>query len=130
MSMAALDPVAVLAAAVAGFAFGAIWYGALSKPWMLAVGLSEPPKPDPKLYALTFVCQVVLSAVIYIILSGQGDLSTGQQILSIALLWVGFVVAPMVVNHRFQSQSWLLTFIDLGHWLGVFVVITIAQSFF
>ncbi len=130
MDFAELDPVAILASTVAGFIFGAVWYGALSKPWMQAVGLSEPPKPDPKLYAMTFVCQLVLAAVIHVILTGQGDLSVGRQILSVALLWAGFVVAPMVVNHRFQSQPWLLTFIDLGHWLGVFVVIVIAQSFF
>lgn len=128
MTFAELDPIAIIAATVAGFVFGAVWYGALSKPWMQAVGLTEPPKPDPKIYILTFVCQLVLSTVIYLIMSAHSETSVGQQITTVALLWAGFVVAPMVVNHRFQSQTWLLTFVDAGHWLGVFVVMTIVQS--
>ena len=38
--------VAVLVAAVAGFAMGAVWYMALARPWMKAAGIPVGAVPD------------------------------------------------------------------------------------
>ena len=38
---------AVVVAAVAAFAFGSVWYMALGKRWVAALGITEQPKPTP-----------------------------------------------------------------------------------
>ena len=40
--------VAVLVAALAGFAMGAVWYMALSKPWIQAAGIEVDETGRPK----------------------------------------------------------------------------------
>ena len=117
----------VLAAAVAGFVFGAVWYGVLGKAWMKAADLTEEQtKPSPSIMVIAFVSQLVmafvLAGVIYHV--GGADLKTG--LISAGMVWVGFVVTTQTVNHRFQDRPWSLTFIDSGHWLGVLVLQSIA----
>ncbi len=117
----------VLAAAVAGFVFGAVWYGVLGKAWMKAAGLTEEQtKPSPSIMVIAFVSQLVmafvLAGVIYHV--GGADLKTG--LISAGMVWVGFVVTTQTVNHRFQDRPWSLTIIDSGHWLGVLVLQSIA----
>ena len=45
----------ILLAAVVSFAFGALWYGTLSRPWMAAAGIDavemERRNPPPGLYS-------------------------------------------------------------------------------
>jgi hypothetical protein len=43
-------------------------------------------------------------------------------IVSGALVWLGFVLTTLTVNHRYGMQTWSLTVIDGGHWLGVLVI--------
>jgi hypothetical protein len=38
------------------------------------------------------------------------------------IVWVGFVITTMGVNHAFSGASPKLTLIDGGHWLAVLVV--------
>jgi len=51
---------AVIVAAVAGFAFGAAWYMALSKPWMEAASIKvgpdgKPENDNPLPYIMAFI---------------------------------------------------------------------------
>ncbi len=39
---------AVIVAALAGFAFGAVWYMTLSKPWMEAAGIKADENGRPE----------------------------------------------------------------------------------
>ena len=38
------------------------------------------------------------------------------------MIWAGFVMSSLVVNHQFQGAKGTLTFIDGGHWLGVLLI--------
>ncbi len=38
------------------------------------------------------------------------------------LIWFGFILTTLVVNHQFQMQKLMLTLIDGGHWLGVMLI--------
>lgn len=126
MEFAGISYLAVLAAAVAAFMFGAAWYGGLSKQWMAAVGLTEPPKPDPKIYVMTFVCQLVIAWVLAGIMGHLSQVSVSGGMISAFFVWLGFVATTLIVNHRFQDASWSLTIIDGGHWLGVLLIMGIV----
>ena len=61
MSFSGMNYLAVLVEAIAAFVFGALWYSILGKPWLAALGRTEQPKPDPKIFVMTFVCQLVMA---------------------------------------------------------------------
>jgi len=121
---------AVLVAAVAGYAFGTIWYMSLAKPWIAAVGFAEPPKPKPIPMITAFVAQLVMAYMLAGALGHLGDVSVLAGLITAALIWVGFVATTMTVNHRFQGAKWKLTFIDAGHWLGVMLVMGVVLGLF
>lgn len=129
MSFSGLDPIAILASAVAGFVFGAVYYSALGKQWMASLSMKEQPKPDPKIFITAFLCQAVMATVLHGLTAAIGRETLVSTLQLTLLVWVGLVVAPMIVNHRFQSQQWRLTAIDAGHWLGVLVLMAIVQHF-
>jgi len=120
--------IAILVAAVAGFAFGAVWYMALAKPWMATAGLTEQPKPAP--FLIAFAAQLVMAWMLAGALGHLGDVSVVAGLITAALIWVGFVATTMIVNHRFQGAKWSLTFIDGGHWLGVLLVMGVVLGLF
>ncbi len=121
---------AVLVAAAAGFAFGALWYTVLGKRWMAAVGMTEPPKPTPLPFIVAFVCQLIIAYMLAGLIGHMGEVTVGSSMIAGALVWFGFVLTTMLVNHRFQSQTWSLSVIDGGHWLGVFLVIGFVIGLF
>ena len=122
MAFAGIDYLAVVIAAAAGFAFGALWYTVLGKPWMAAVGFTEKPKPAPGPFIIAALCQLVMAWMLAGVIGHLGEISVGRSLLSALFLWIGFVATTMIVNHRFQSAPWSLTVIDGGHWLGVLLV--------
>ena len=118
-----INLIAVAAAAVGAFIFGAVWYGVLGNAWMKAASLTkEQVKPDPVLYGLTFICQAVLAFVFAGIIYHAGETTIRTGIISALMIWVGVVMTTQIVNHRFQGKPWSLTLIDGGHWLGVLLV--------
>jgi hypothetical protein len=128
---AGLNVWALPLAAVLSFAFGGIWYGLLSKRWMAASGLTEEKLkakggPSPVPFAVTFVAQIVMAwmlagLILHMRLAGiTPGLRTGMLIA--AIVWFGFVLMPLIVNHMFQMQRPSLTVIDGLHWLGVLLI--------
>lgn len=126
MQFAGISYAAVAAAAVGGFAFGALYYTLLSRAWMAALGKTreELPAGSP----LPFVIAAVGQLVIAFLLAGAiGHLGPGMVtplngIIAGALLWVGFVAPTFAVNYAFQGARWALLAIDTGHWLGVLLL--------
>lgn len=122
MGFTDVNYLAILAAVVAGMVTGAIWYGAFAKPWMKAVGYTEEPKPDPKIYIVAAIAQIILAWTFAVLFNHFPDVDVFDGMLAAFFCWFGFCVAPMAVNHRFQSKGWDLTVIDGGYWLVVFVL--------
>ncbi len=122
MSFEGLNYLAVLAAAFAGMISGAVWYGVFAKQWMKAVGYTEQPQPNPKIYIVALIAQFVIAYLLAGIIGHLGAFSLTQGIVTAFFCWLGFCVAPMAVNHRFQDKGWDLTVIDGGYWLLVFVL--------
>ncbi len=131
MQFAGLNFVAVLAASVASFMFGGVWYGVLSKPWMAAAGLSEEAinashkrGATTYLMALTFVAQVIMAIVLAGLIGhlGPDQVTLRNGLISALFVWAGFVMTAITVNHSFQMRLGMLTLIDGGHWLGVLLI--------
>ncbi len=122
---------AILIAAIAGFAFGAVWYTALGKQWMAARGLSEAEAKaktgrSPVPFVISFVALLVmawmLSGILLHLARGGTAMSVRSGLVSGFFLWLGFVITTMAVNHAFQGERRTLTLIDGGHWLGVLLI--------
>ncbi len=129
MAFAGVSYLAVLAAAVASFLFGGVWYGALSKAWLGALGKSDgelksATLPLPALLLLTIAAQLVMAWVLAGIIGhlGPGRVTLSNGLMAGALCWLGFVATSLSINHGYQGARGLLTLIDGGHWLGVLLI--------
>ena len=116
-------------AAFASFVFGAIWYGALSRPWREAANLdatAPAASPPPAMLLITFLAQLFMAWMFAGVLLhlDRAGLARGVKngVISGLFLWAGFILAPMVVNHMYQGAKRALTVIDGAHWLGVMLL--------
>lgn len=123
MTFAGVNYLAVVIAAVAGFAWGAAYYMTLAKQWLAAVGRTEPNKsPTP------FIVSIVALLVMAWVLSGLiGHLGAGQVtlkngIVSGLFVWLGFIATTVFVNNAYPGRKVSLSLIDSGHWLGVLAI--------
>ncbi|MDJ0610507.1 MAG: DUF1761 domain-containing protein [Kiloniellales bacterium] len=128
MVFAGMNYLAILVAAVASFAFGAVYYTVLGKAWMAALGKTEAEVREGATSALSFVIAAVAQLVMAWVLAGTlGHLGEGQVtmrngVITAGFVWVGFVLTTMAVNHTFQGARRMLTVIDGGFWLGVLLI--------
>lgn len=107
----------VIAAAVAAYAFGAVWYMILSKPWMQAAGLTEETvnRSNPVPYIKAFVMCVLVAGMMRHIFATS----------TVETLWVGivsgfglglFIATPWIVtNYGFSNRPTALALIDGGY---------------
>ena len=137
MSVAEVTYLAVLAAAVAGWLFGAAWYMALGKPWMRASGwaseaemLGPGGRPSPIPFVIAFAAELVMAYLLAGLIAHLGEVNVWRSLVSAFFVWLGFVATTLIVNHRFGRNSWMLTLIDGGHWLGVLLVMGLVIGLF
>jgi len=125
--------VAVLAAAVSAFMFGAIWYSALGTNWLTAQGRSMADmiaadgkfKPPIVPMIISFIALIVMAIVLGWMINGGTTGSGGgirRGITTGALMWLGFVITTLAVSHAYQGAKKQLTLIDGGHWLGALMI--------
>ena len=132
MSFAGMNYLAIVIAAVVAWLAGAVWYGALAKPWVAAQGKTmEAFKAEQaelrgsRLAYAPFIIAFVAELVMAWVLAGSlGHLGSGQVtlrngVISAVILWVGLVATTMAVNYAFGGRKPMLYFIDAGHWLLV-----------
>jgi hypothetical protein len=125
-----VDILAVAAAAVASWLFGAVWYMALAKPWMAALGKTEADLKQPRgpwgpnwvPFVLSLVAQFVMAWVFAGLLGHLGFRTVRSGMISAVFVWLGFVATTLSTNHAFGGAKPKLTLIDGGHWLGVLVI--------
>jgi hypothetical protein len=111
----------VIVAALAAFAFGAVWYMSMSKPWMAAAeiavdGAGKPiPRPgtSPAMpFVIGLVAMVLVAGMMRHMLATSGVVSIGGG--AVAGFGVGaFFIAPWVaMNYAFAMRKPALTVID------------------
>ena len=112
---------AILVAGAAGYAFGAIWYMTLSKPWMEASGITcdEHGRPEGGGSPLPFI----LAAIAMVIVSGMmrhvfalSDITTFSKGLVSGLGIGAFFISPWImINNAYGMRPFKLTIIDSGY---------------
>ena len=114
--LANLNWLAVLAAAVAGFATGAVWYGVFARPWMAAAGLTdEDIEQKASTYILAGVLQLVMAVTLAVLVAQTGLTSwLGGAGLGF-VIGIGLVTANKALNAAFQGTSRNLVIIDGLH---------------
>lgn len=118
--------IAILAAGLAGWVFGAVWYTSLSKPWQRAHGLNPEDCKDQKMPLMPLVVALagalVMAAVLYQVLVNLGVMGPLHGAIAGLTLGVGFLFVATVVNNQFQQRNWVATLIDGGHWSLVLAI--------
>ncbi len=75
---------------------------------------------------LPFILCIVALFVMALMLAGLmghlGDVTVRGGVISGFLVWLGFVITTMGVNHAFSGAKPMLTLIDGGHWLAVLLI--------
>ena len=125
---------AVLAAAVAAWLVGALWYMALAKPWMAASGVRVGPDGRPEGGALPYI----LSLIAMVLVAGMmrhvfalSAVDTWDKGL-VSGLGVGlFFISPWImINNAYVGNPFRLTLIDGGYAvLGCAVIGTVLMLF-
>jgi hypothetical protein len=127
MVFAGLNFLAILIAALAAFAWGALYYTSLSKQWLAAVGLTKEQigtNRSPAPFIISFVALVVMAWVLAGTLGhlGPGQVTLKNGIISGLFLWLGFIATTVFVNNAYPGRKYSLSVIDSIHWLGVVVI--------
>ena len=115
---------AIIAAAIASFAVGAVWYMSLSKQWLAALGKT---KEQLNVGYTPFIWSILVELVMAYFLalitpSLMGGITVTGTMLVGAHMWLGFVITTLIMNHRYEGMKWSLTIIDGLHLLGVLLV--------
>lgn len=108
----------VLVAAFAAFAFGAVWYSTMSKPWMEAAKIEvdaegKPVNASDKMpFIIGFVGMVLAAGMMRHIFGMAGISEMGKALT--AGLGIGlFSVMPWIaMNYSFSQRPFKLTLID------------------
>ncbi|QDC08035.1 DUF1761 domain-containing protein [Oceanicola sp. D3] len=113
--------IAVLIAAIAGFAFGAVWYMTLSKPWLAAseIPVDETGAPaggfSPVPFIISGVAMLLVAGMMrhILVMSGiEGALKSALVGLGIGL----FMITPWVaMNYAYARRKRELTLLDGGY---------------
>ena len=131
MSFGSLNYWPILIAAVASFAFGAVWYTTLSRQWLAARGRTEAQVKgetgrSPVPFIVSFVALLIMAwmfaGILLHLARGGTVMSVRSGLIAGFFLWLGFVITTLAVNHAFQGERRALTLIDGGHWLGVLLI--------
>lgn len=111
----------ILVAAAGSWAFGAIWYMSLSKPWIKAAGIAcdENGRPvggmNPTPFILSAICMIIVAGFMRHIFAGSNVATPGAGLL--AGLGIGlFFIAPWtMINNAYAMRPFRLTLIDGGY---------------
>ena len=116
-----MEVASVVAAAIAGYVLGALWYMVLGKPWMAAAGIEAGEDGRPKqgmgamTYLLAFIAMLLVAGMIRHVLAQAGIVSPAKA--GLAGLGLGlFVASPWIMlNNAFGGRPFRLTLIDGGY---------------
>jgi hypothetical protein len=110
----------VVLAAAAGFVFGAVWYGVLSKPWMAAAGIETGPDGKPAggsamPYVMAVIAMLLVAGMMRHTFALSGIDTAGKGL--IAGLGIGlFFISPWImINNGYGGRPFKLTLIDGGY---------------
>lgn len=111
----------IVAAAAGSWVFGAIWYMALSKPWMEAAGIprDENGRPQgngsPMRFVLSAICMIVVAGMMRHIFAMAAVESVGKGLMSGLGIGLFFIAPWVMINNAYGMKPFRLTLIDGGY---------------
>jgi hypothetical protein len=123
----------IIAATIASYIAGSIWYLVIGKHWRQALGWAEgaePYRPRPVELLVAFVGQLMMAVALSLLIRHLGHASANRGILIGASVWLGFVLPTLATNVVFQRRSLALIWQDGGHWLLLLMVQGAVIGFF
>lgn len=115
-----MEYVAVLVAATGAYAFGALWYMSLGKPWMKAAGITQEQVDggmgkDPKPFIISAIMVIIVAGMMRHMFAQAGVDGIYKSGLS-GLGLGAFIVLPWIVtNYAYGMRPRNLTLIDGGY---------------
>jgi hypothetical protein len=132
MSFSNVNFLSILAATVAGWLVGGLYYTVLSKRWIAArgttldrlkaeqAGRSGLAKSVP--FILAFVGEFIMAWTLYGILFHLNMFNVRAGAIAGVFCWFGFVLTTQTINNAFCDRKGALTVIDSAAWLICMVV--------
>ena len=113
-----MEIINVLAAALGAFAFAAVWYIAMSKPWMAAAGIAVDANGRPQgngsmmPFVVGIVAMILVAGMMRHVFASAGIVTLGGSML--AGVGIGaFLITPWVsMNYAFSMRKPALSVID------------------
>lgn len=134
MDIFAVNWLAVVLAALAGFVVGGIWYGpVMGKKWMGAVGLSEEQIKQGNMgmiYGGAFAFSLLASwTLAHTFATYATDLSVMVKVLTAFGVALGFLVPAIGTNYLFSQKSKTLFFIDASYWMLFYIAMGLVHAY-
>lgn len=111
---------AVVVAAVAFFALGAVWYNVFSQPWLDGIGktveqLAKDGGGTPMAFAIGFLAILVMCYTLAWIVQRGMEPTAGNGALTGATVAFGIVGATLALNYGFEARGLTLWLINAGY---------------
>ncbi len=116
-----MELVNIAAAAAASWVFGAVWYMALSKPWMAAAGIEcdENGRPkggmNPTPFILSAVAMLIVAGFMRHIFATAGITTAGAGFTAGLGIGLFFISPWTMINNAYAGRPVMLTLIDGGY---------------
>ncbi len=124
----------VLVAAAAAFAFGAVYYMVLSKPWMEAAGIAVGPdgqpvnSSNPVPYIVSFICIIMVAGMMRHTFALSGIETVGKGLMSGLGVGLFFITPWIFINTGYSNRPWKLAIIDGGYATAAATIIGIVLT--
>lgn len=111
----------ILAAGLAGWAFGAIWYSIFAKPWIAASGVATDAngKPanqkSPLPYVISILSAMIVAATMHYAFDMLGIETVTKGFTSGLGIGACFAAPWLATNYGFAGRPFRLTVIDGGY---------------
>lgn len=116
--------IALLVAAVAGFAVGGVWYGPLfGKAWQVEAGVTDEMAKSanmPVLFGTVFLLNLFAAFILGHVLATYGRPPLWTSIMIAGGVGLGFIATALGVNYLFARKSIKLFAIDAGYWVVIY----------
>ena len=122
--MGHINFLAVLLAAVAAFAVGALWYSALfGKAWRAALGTGagQPKLNMGALLGSNFLLLLLSAFMLGHMFARNPGLPAHLYFMMAGGVGAFFIVPALWVNYLYQGRTRRLALIDGGHWIAAYL---------
>ncbi|MEO8558192.1 MAG: DUF1761 domain-containing protein [Rhodospirillales bacterium] len=129
MTLHMINWLAVVAAAVATFVIGALWYSPalFAKQWQVAHGYSADKlqamkKTMPQAFMGSFVCYLFIAAALAALMVWTGRVGLVDGLKLAFLCWAGFAATLGLTANLYSDNSRMVFVIDAAYQLVFFLV--------